>query len=110
MSLPASYAKLLELSRQMQLAARAQDWERLSRNEAERGRLIATLPAQPAYRSTSEAAAIGACLREIQDCDRQVLDYVLPWREQVGRLLGKLTAAGTTPPASDASNPGTAPP
>lgn len=110
MSLPTGYTQLLELSRQMQLAARAQDWESLSRCEAERGRLIATLPPRPSYRSTSEAAAIAACLREIQDCDRQVLDYVLPWRQQVGELLGKLEASVTTEPASQALAPDTAAP
>jgi len=102
MSLPAGYAKLLEISRQMPLFARAQDWEALARCESERGQLLAALPTPPVPRSANETAAIRICLQEIQDCDRQVLEYVLPWREQVGQLLGKLAVPATVDPTAQA--------
>jgi hypothetical protein len=110
MSLPAGYAKLLEVSRQMPPVARAQDWETLSRCESERGQLLATLPTPPVLRSANEAAALRICLQEIQDCDRQVLEYVLPWREQVGQLLNKLMASEPIEPATLASTPDRSPP
>lgn len=93
MSLPASYAKLLELSQQMREFAVGQDWEALTRCEAERAGLIAAMPSRPAVFSASEAKAVANCLRQVQNCDRQILDYVMPWREQVATLLSRLSTS-----------------
>lgn len=93
MSLQDSYSTLLELSRQMLEQARQQEWESLAATEARRASLLAKLPARLPALSPTESAAIATAIRQIQDCDREILEYVTPWREQAATLLSRLTPA-----------------
>ncbi|MDP2881471.1 MAG: flagellar protein FliT [Azonexus sp.] len=77
---------LLELSRQMLELAKQQEWESLAKAQAQRATLIAGMsPGNPA-----ELAAMAPTFREIQSIDREILEYVTPWREDVAKLLARL--------------------
>jgi hypothetical protein len=93
MSLLVSYTTLLELSRQMLEQARQQEWESLAATEARRASLLAKLPARLPALSPTENTAVASAIRQIQDCDREILEYVTPWREQAATLLSRLTPA-----------------
>lgn len=93
MSLPARYSELLELSRQMLLHAQNQDWELLSQTEAKRSLLLDSTPAQLPALPLQEREAIAKSILQIQAYDREILDYVTPWREQTAKLLSRLTPA-----------------
>lgn len=90
MSLPASYTKLLDLSRQMLELAQRQEWELLATAEAQRASLLAGIPAPHSGLSAAESAAIAATIRQIQSCDSEILEYVTPWREHAATLLSRL--------------------
>lgn len=90
MTLPASYASLLELSRKMLVLAKRQEWELLAQMESERTSLLTTIPVKQSPLAPAESAAIAATIRQIQDCDREVLEYVTPWREHAATLLSRL--------------------
>ena len=85
MSQLASYTKLLMLSKQMRELAKQQQWESLATMEGERAALLANTAL-----ASAEISAIGACIRQIQECDRAILDYVTPWREHAEKLLSRL--------------------
>lgn len=93
MSLQASYTTLLELSQQMLEQARQQEWESLATTEARRTALLAKLPARMPALSPADSAAIATAIRQIQACDREILEYVTPWREQAATLLSRLAPA-----------------
>lgn len=86
----ASYTKLLMLSKQMLELAKHQQWESLATMESERAALLSTIPSKYAALAATEISAIGACIRQIQECDRAILDYVTPWREHAEKLLSRL--------------------
>jgi hypothetical protein len=86
----ASYTKLLMLSKQMLELAKQQQWESLATMESERAVLLSTIPSTYTALAATEISAIGACIRQIQDCDRVILDYVTPWREHAEKLLSRL--------------------
>lgn len=88
--MPASYATLLELSRQMLELAKRQEWESLTQAEAQRATLLAGIPAKHSGFAPAEITAIATAIRQIQDCDREVLEYVTPWREHAATLLSHL--------------------
>lgn len=90
MSLQASYTKLVDLSRQMLELAQRQEWESLATAEAQRASLLAGMPATHSGLLPAESAAIAAAIREIQACDRDILEYVTPWREHAATLLSRL--------------------
>ncbi len=89
------YKPLLELSRKMEKLASEQAWDDLIATESERRRLfdnlLASLPsAQLARLPQAEQQAIATLIRQIQNCDQTVREYVLPWQENVGTLLAHL--------------------
>jgi len=90
MSLLASYTTPLELSRQMLEQARQQEWESLAATEAHRASLLAKLPARLSALSPADSTAVASAIRQIQACDREILEYVTPWREQAATLLSRL--------------------
>ncbi|WP_265948201.1 flagellar protein FliT [Dechloromonas sp. A34] len=93
MSLLASYTTLLELSQRMLEQARQQEWESLAATEALRASLLAKLPARLPALSPADSTAVATAIRQIQACDREILEYVTPWREQAATLLSRLTPA-----------------
>lgn len=86
-----SYRSLLELSQEMLALARQQDWDALPAAERRRAALLASIPAQLPARHAPEAAAIGGLIRQIQACDREILEHVQPWMADAGKLLERLT-------------------
>lgn len=87
------YSKLLEISLHMVELAKHQEWEALTAAESERNSLLAKVPPKPADMSLSDINAMAKAIREIQDCDRAILDYVTPWREHAETLLSRLDPA-----------------
>lgn len=90
MSLLNDYETLLGLSHEMAKWAQEQAWDKLAQTEAERRALLknlasAGLPLLPA----AQQQAVAAIILQIQDCDRAVLEYVLPWQEHVRPLLAR---------------------
>ena len=71
-----------------------QSWEALAQLESQRAALLTELPESLASVQGPERAGVVEIIRQIQECDRAVLEYVMPWREQVGALLARLK----TPP------------
>jgi len=93
MNLLASYETLLGLSQEMEALARQQAWDALTQLETQRAALLAALPATPLTAlPIDRQRAIAAKIRQIQTCDKAVLEYVLPWQEHVGKLLARLAA------------------
>jgi hypothetical protein len=86
----ASYAALLELSRQMLEQAKRQEWESLPLTQEQRVSLIAGIVAKRPALTTSEIAALAPTIRKIQELDREILEYVTPWRDDVAKLLSRL--------------------
>lgn len=87
------YAALLELSQQMQVLARNEDWELLAQVEAQRAAMLASLPVALPTLSSTECLAIADCIRQIQACNNEILEYVTPWREQTAKLLSRLATS-----------------
>ena len=96
MSSPAGYTQLLALSRQMLALAKSQEWEALAQIEAQRAELLASLPRLSAGRGQSVIGEIANTIRQIQEIDREVLDYVMPWREHAAVLLSRLESPPNT--------------
>lgn len=90
MDLQATYTMLVEISRQMLEFAEHQDWESLAAAESRRSALLTNMPAKLPALSPLAKAGIEAAILQIQDCDREILEYVTPWREQVASLLARL--------------------
>lgn len=90
MTEPASYSKLLTLTKQMLELAKRQEWENLAQLETERTSLLAGISTRYKALAPAETAAIANCIREIQDCDKAILDYVVPWQEHAATLLSRL--------------------
>lgn len=86
----AGYQTLLSISQQMLELARQQNWEALAAAESRRSALLATLPQQLPAMPAATGSAITRIIHQIQDCDREILDYVTPWREQTANLLARL--------------------
>lgn len=91
MTLPARYSEMVELSRQMLVHAQNQDWELLSQTEAARLRLLDSTPPQLPSLPPKESEAIANSIQEILAYDREILEYVTPWREQTELLLSRLS-------------------
>ncbi|MFZ2973786.1 MAG: flagellar protein FliT [Ferribacterium limneticum] len=87
----AGYTTLLELSRQMLELAKQQAWEPLTLAQEQRATLIARLSSASPAMTQAEQATIAQTIQEIQGLDREVLEYVTPWREDVAKLLSRLT-------------------
>jgi hypothetical protein len=87
-----SYRSLLELSQEMLALAKEQAWDALLTAERRRAAHLASIPAHLPSRNTPEATAIGDLIRQIQTCDREVLEYVQPWMADAGKLLARLAA------------------
>lgn len=86
----ASYTALLELSRQMLEQAKSQEWESLPLAQEQRVLLIAGITAKRPALTTSEIAELAPTIRKIQELDREILEYVTPWREDAAKLLARL--------------------
>lgn len=86
----AGYTTLLELSRQMLELAKQQAWESLALAQEQRATLIARLGSANSAMAPAELATVAQTIREIQGLDREVLEYVTPWREDVAKLLSRL--------------------
>lgn len=87
----AGYATLLDLSRQMLELAKQQAWEPLAIAQEQRATLIARLSlANHQAMTPAEQVSVAQTIREIQGLDREVLEYVTPWREDVAKLLSRL--------------------
>ncbi|MBL8430372.1 MAG: flagellar protein FliT [Dechloromonas sp.] len=85
------YDTLLALSCQMLALAKQQDWESLAQVQEQRARLIAGLPPALASMTPAEQAAMRLSIQEIQGLDSEILAYVTPWREDVAKLLPRLS-------------------
>ena len=90
MTAPASYTNLHALSRQMLELAKRQEWESLAQLETERTSLLAKISTKYVGLAPAEISAIATCIREIQDCDKEILDYVTPWQAHAAKLLSHL--------------------
>ena len=90
MTATASYFSLLEISRQMLEFAKQQDWEALTQIEAKRASALAAMSPNLKALSMQESAVVGALIRQIQECDREIFEYVTPWREHTAELLTRL--------------------
>ncbi|NTV69451.1 MAG: flagellar protein FliT [Azonexaceae bacterium] len=86
----AGYTTLLELSRQMLEQAKQQAWEPLAMAQEQRATLIARLSLANQAMTPAEQASVAQIIREIQGLDREVMEYVTPWREDVAKLLSRL--------------------
>lgn len=85
------YDTVLALSSQMLALAKQQDWESLAQAQEQRARLIAGLPPALASMTPAEQAAMRLSIQEIQGLDSEILAYVTPWRDDVAKLLSRLS-------------------
>lgn len=96
MVLPERYTELLLLSEKMLVLAKNQEWEALGKIEAQRAQMLPGLCCQPANLELAAFEEIADVIRQIQAIDREILDYVTPWREQAATLLSHLKAPPNT--------------
>lgn len=96
MSLPAGYAELLALSRNMLILAKNQEWEALAEAEAKRAQILPGLPRQSVSLGQAVAREIADTIRQVQAIDQDILDYVMPWREHAAALLSRLDSPQNT--------------
>jgi len=82
---------VLALSSQMLELAKQQNWESLAQAQEQRARLIAGLPPALASMTPAEQAAMRLSIQEIQGLDSEILAYVTPWRDDVAKLLSRLS-------------------
>lgn len=82
---------MLALSSQMLELAKQQNWESLAQAQEQRARLIAGLPPALASMTPAEQAATRLSIQEIQGLDSEILAYVTPWRDDVAKLLSRLS-------------------
>jgi len=78
------YQKILDISRQMQQAGEAQEWDLLLDLEKHRQAQFAALPNNLAG---SNSGAIVQTLKEIQECDRALMEKVESWLQHARILL-----------------------
>ena len=91
MGVLATYENALGLSKKMVELAHEQAWDMLPQTEAERRSLLDSLPNSGLRMlPRAEQALAAGLIRQIQNCDQEVRDYVLPWQESVGKLLARL--------------------
>lgn len=86
----AGYTTLLDLTRQMLELAKQQSWESLAQAQEQRTTLISGISAKNPALTPAELAAMAPTIREIQGLDRKILEHVIPWREDVAKLLTRL--------------------
>ena len=84
------YSAVLELTLRMQRAANAQDWDELVRTEAERRSVVAAMASAAATPRVDPVAAQKArsAIAEIERVDREIIEQVEAWRNDVAVLLG----------------------
>lgn len=87
----ASYAALLEISQHMLELAKRQEWEALTQAQEQRATLIAGISAGGTALAPMNIATLAPTIRQIQDIDREILEYVTPWREDAAKLLSNLS-------------------
>lgn len=85
-----SYTALLEISRQMLEMAKQQNWDALALAQEKRAALIAGMKTR-ATLSPAEIGVLAPTIKKIQDFDREILEYVAPWRDDVAKLLARLS-------------------
>lgn len=93
MSQTANLVQLLRLSQQMLELAKSQQWEALTEIQTQRAQILPELSLQINDLVLTEAGDIAKVIRQIQDIDQQILDYVTPCREQTAALLNRLTSS-----------------
>ena len=79
------YQMILDISRQMQQAGEAQEWDLLLELEKQRQDKFAALPNNVAGKGNS--GAIVEILKEIQECDRALMEKVESWLQHARILL-----------------------
>jgi hypothetical protein len=89
-----AYRNLLDLSWDMLKLVREQDSEALLELEIRRAAIINNLPDRLPTLLPSEREELQSIIREIRDCDAKVLDYALPWRDHLRKLLLHAKAPG----------------
>lgn len=82
-----NYQRLLHISQQMPALARQEQWDALAALQAERTQLFELLPSSPNMTNSTQQALIRRTLLEIQACDEQVREYLLPCHELIGKLI-----------------------
>lgn len=82
-----NYQRLLHLSQQMPALARQEQWDALAALQAERTQLFELLPSSLNMANSTQQALIRRTLLEIQACDDQVREYLLPCHELIGKLI-----------------------
>ena len=81
------YQRLLHLSQQMPPLARQEQWDALAALQAERSQLFEHLPSRKTIQNSTQQALVQRTLLEIQACDEQVREYLLPCHELIGKLI-----------------------
>lgn len=82
------YHQLNELTQQMVPLAKREAVDALSTLQAQRVALIEQIDAlSPTAESATQSAAIERLIREILAAEREILDYIEPWRDQMRTLL-----------------------
>ena len=97
MRLPAPYPELLEISRRMLDAAKANNWDALSALGEEQQRLAANLPARTPLLPPGAAQELAQTIRAILDANAEISEQAKPWLEHPGQLLKALGAATAFP-------------
>jgi len=85
------YQRILDISRQMQRAGEAQEWDQLLDLEKQRQALFAALPNNVVGGSTG---TIVDALKEIQKCDSALMEKVENWLQDARILLRMPSEAG----------------
>lgn len=87
---PPDYSAILDLTVHMQRAANAQDWDELIRIEAERRSALAATTSQTAIPRAAAVSAqeARAAIADIERIDREIIEQVEAWRDDVAVLLG----------------------
>lgn len=90
---PPDYSTVLDLTVQMQNAANAQDWDQLVRIESERRSLLAAIASQSSapHIDPTSARRTRATIVDIERIDKEIIEQVEAWRNDVARLLGRKT-------------------
>ena len=89
--------ELLDLSRQMPPLARAERWDELAGLQAKRVALIASLPSAFSPAPGRPAELMRSMLLEIQSCDSEVVEFLLPQHALIAKLLTALPPPAGTP-------------
>ena len=89
--------ELLDLSRQMPPLARAERWDELAGLQARRVALIASLPPALSPAPGQPAELLRSILLDIQTCDREVMEFLLPQHTHIAKLLAAQPLPASTP-------------